>query len=104
MKAIRIRLDNSSDDIFQVNLAKVYPVEHNMKILSVGMVIPSDLRLLCITYKWLLEDELAMLSGTGSKEEHEILPSLQDHLISRLQPSELVNESLQYCKHILSLP
>lgn len=50
------------DDKSRINLGKVYPVEHNVKVCEVGMVAPTDIRKLTTYYKTGLRNDL---NGSG---------------------------------------
>lgn len=47
------------DATSRINLGKVYPVEHNVKICEVGMVAPADIRKLTAYYKNGLRKDLS---------------------------------------------
>jgi hypothetical protein len=64
--AIRIHPVNQTeklDDTSRINLVKVYPVEHNVKLCEVGMVAPEDIRKLRTYYKNGLRNELSGRDG-----------------------------------------
>ncbi len=64
--AIRILPVNQTeklDDTSRINLVKVYPVEHNVKLCEVGMVAPEDIRKLRTYYKNGLRNELSGRDG-----------------------------------------
>lgn len=47
------------DATSRINLGKVYPVEHNVKVCEVGMVAPADIRKLTAYYKTSLRKDLS---------------------------------------------
>lgn len=53
-----INLLEKLDAASRINLTKLYPVEHNVKVFEVGMVTSDDIRKLRLYYKNALEDEL----------------------------------------------
>ena len=44
------------DERSRVNLAKTYPVEHNVKVMEIGNVVGSSLKILTAYWKEMLED------------------------------------------------
>lgn len=59
IKIIPINQTEKLDEYSRINLAKVYPVEHNVKICDVGMVDKKHIKTLRLYYKKELKKDLS---------------------------------------------
>lgn len=58
IKIVPIDQTEKLDEYSRINLAKIYPVEHNVKVCNVGMVDENDIKILRSYYKTELKKDL----------------------------------------------